>query len=113
MNLNRGSTPQPFQAGVVVSLQDGEASQQPTLVTAPADKWLVLECIGVNAFVQLGQRCVIALEVRTGAHPGIYLIVLLGSLTMEDPERPVRSFGRSARPPVCRLLQCGDAPHPP
>jgi hypothetical protein len=34
-----------------------------------------------------------SLEVRTGAHPGIYLIVILGSLTIEDPERPARGFG--------------------
>lgn len=68
---------QPFQTGVVVNLRDGEDGQQPTLVTVPADKCLVIECIGINAFAQPGQTFCIALEVTTSGHAGIYPIVLL------------------------------------
>ncbi len=93
MNLSAGATTQPFQTGVVVNLQDGEAGQQPRLVTVPANKWLVIECIGINAFAQPGQRFVIALEVTTSRHLGTYPIVLLGSSTIAEPLFPARSFG--------------------
>ena len=88
-----GTTPQPFQTGVVVNLQAGETGQQPTLVTVPANKWLVIECIGINAFAQPGQHFVIALEVTASGRPGIYPIVLLGSSTIAEPLFPARSFG--------------------
>jgi hypothetical protein len=87
------TTMQPFQTGVVVNLRDGEAGQQPTLVTVPTGKCLLIECIGINAFAQPGQIFCIALEVTTSRHLGLYPIVLLGSSTLEDPEFPARSFG--------------------
>ncbi len=93
MSSSTGSTLQPFQTGVVVNLQDGEAGQQPTMVTVPADKWLVIECIGINAFAQLGQIFFIALEVTTNHHLGIYPIVLPGTSTIAEPLFPARSFG--------------------
>ena len=93
INPHTVATIQPFQTGVVVNLRDGEDGQQPMLVTVPADKCLVIECIGINAFAQPGQRFCIALEVTTSGHAGTYPIVLLGSSTIEDPEWPARSFG--------------------
>ena len=67
--------------------------EQPTLVTVPADKWLVIECIGINAFAQPGQIFFIALEVTTNQHLGIYPIVLAGNSTIAEPLFPARSFG--------------------
>jgi hypothetical protein len=95
MMLHPGTsaTAQPFQTGTVVNFQPGQASQQPTLVHVPPAKWLVLECIGINAFAQPGQSWVMALEVTTSGHPGTYPIALLGSSTMADPDFPARSFG--------------------
>src|SRR5215471_10268038 len=93
MSSSTGSTLQPFQTGVVVNLQNGETGQQPTLVTVPADKWLVIECIGINAFAQPGQSFVIALEVTTNHHLGSYPIALPGSSTIAEPLFPARSFG--------------------
>ena len=93
ISSSTGSATQPFQTGVVVNLQDGEIGQQPTLVNVPANKWLVIECIGINAFAQLGQIFVIALEVTTNHHLGIYPIVLPGSSTIAEPLFPARSFG--------------------
>jgi hypothetical protein len=93
MDPHIGTTPEPFQAGLVVNLHDGEERQQPTLLTVPPGKWLVIECIGINAFAQRGQIFVIALEVTTSGHPGIYPIVLPGSSTIAEPLFPARSFG--------------------
>ena len=100
------ATMQPFQTGVVVNLRDGEDGQQPMLVTVPAKKCLVIECIGINAFAQPGQSFCIALEVTTSGHAGTYPypIVLLGSSTIEDPEWPARSFGS-------QLVRLYAAPH--
>jgi hypothetical protein len=93
MSPSASSTTQPFQTGVVLNLQDGEAGHQPTLVKVPADKWFVIECIGVNAFAQPGQIFVIALEVTTSRHLGTYPIVLPGNSTIADPAFSARSFG--------------------
>jgi hypothetical protein len=104
MRFSAGSTTQPFQTGVVVNLQDGEAGQQPTLVKVPADKWLVIEFIGINAFAQPGQIFVIALEVTTSHQLGTYPIVLSGSSTLAEPLFPARSFGS-------QLVRLYAAPH--
>ena len=104
INPHTVATIQPFQTGVVVNLRDGEDGQQPMLVTVPAKKCLVIECIGINAFAQPGQSFCIALEVTTSGHAGTYPIVLLGSSTIADPEWPARSFGS-------QLVRLYAAPH--
>jgi hypothetical protein len=59
----------------------------------PQGKRVVIECVGVNAFVQPGQRLFVALHVSTGDDICIYPIVLAGSSTIAAPTYPARTFG--------------------
>jgi hypothetical protein len=84
---------QPFQVGDLIDLADGESGKQVTLLTMPQGQRFVIECVGVNAFVQPDQRLFVALHVTTGDDSGIYPFVLAGSSTVADPTYPARTFG--------------------
>ncbi|HSF29447.1 MAG TPA: hypothetical protein VLK82_03100 [Candidatus Tectomicrobia bacterium] len=83
----------PFQADELIDLADGDAGKQVTLLTMPRGKRFVIECVGVNAFVQPGQRLFVAVHVTTGDAIGIYPIVPAGSSSIADPTFPARTFG--------------------
>jgi hypothetical protein len=84
---------QPLQADELIDLAGGETGKQVTLLTMPRGKRFVIECVGVNAFLQPGQKLFVALHVTTGNRIGIYPIVLAGSSTIADPAFPSRTFG--------------------
>jgi hypothetical protein len=84
---------QPFQTGGVINLADREAGTQVTILAVPQGKRFVVECVGVNAFMQPGQKLFAALHVTTAGYVGIYPIALVGSSTIADPTFPARAFG--------------------
>jgi hypothetical protein len=62
---------QPFHAGEVIDLAAGEAGKQATIWVVPQGKRFVVECVGVNAFAQPGQKLFAALRVTTAGYVGI------------------------------------------
>jgi hypothetical protein len=68
----------PFQAGEVIDLAAGEAGKQVTIWVVPQGQRFVVECVGVNAFTQPGQKLFAALHVTTAGYIGIYLSYRLG-----------------------------------
>ncbi len=59
----------------------------------PQSERFIIECVGINAFGQPGQRLFVAVHITTGDTIGIYPIVLAGSSSIADPTYPDRTFG--------------------
>lgn len=83
----------PFCIGGVINLVNGENVKNALIPGLPRDKMFLIEFVGVNGFAQSDQIIFVSVEVYTGARPGVYPIVLMGSSPYWDPTYPKRVFG--------------------
>jgi hypothetical protein len=82
----------PFQLGGVLNLANNEEIVEIQLAKIPKNRVFVVECVGVNGFVQNSQTLFVSLEVFTNGVPGIYPLVTNGTSTISDPAFPARRF---------------------
>ncbi len=88
-----GITGTPFTQATIIQMDSGEESKQVTLFQGIEDKIVVVESVGINAFLQQGQELVPSIIPISDEGTTVYPIALPGSSSFSDPELPFRRFG--------------------
>ena len=84
----------PFAQAATISLSQGDLKKQETVYTIPDNQLLIIECIGINSFLQPQQEILTAIMPVLDGGLTVYPVPVIGTLdSPDDPQFPFRRFG--------------------